>query len=128
MKHLKQLINVLVLFFVLLGLAVVLNMAYGKVQKFNLEEKVQEQVFVCLDKDMAIQLVDLAAKDREQMAMLSQSLQMMGICGVVPLELVYKKQVYRLQAGDTLYTVYEAVSGEVTVYVPLKDYEHRGDI
>lgn len=106
-------------------LLAVASLAQAKVQYFNLHQEVEERVFLCMEKDVAIDMVKFAAKgDMESLQLLSISAQRAQVCGIVPLRLTYTKQVFR-QDGDAIYTVYEAKSGEVTIYVPLKNYLHK---
>jgi len=130
MKHLRQLVNVIILFFVLLGLAVILNVAYAKVQTFDLEKPMEERVFLCLERDIIDPMLDAAIKkDQETLQMLSYIAQVTGKCGVVQVEIVYKKLLREGKDEDgNLFTIYEGVVDGITVYVPLRNYRHRGDV
>ena len=100
-----------------------------KVQTFELGKPMQERVFLCLDVNDLLPMFDMAvAGDMEVVKMLSVAAVRNGKCGAFPVEITYKKLIKEgKDAEGNLFTIYEAVVDGITVYVPLRNYRHRGD-
>lgn len=130
MKTLKELVNVIIFALLVLVLGSLFSYAYGKVQTFELEKPMEERVFLCLERDVLDPMLDAAIKkDQETLQMLSYVAQVTGKCGVVQVQIVYKKLLKEAKDDDgNLFTIYEAVVDGITVYVPLRNYRHRGDV
>jgi hypothetical protein len=113
----------------LLMLVVTSAIAGPKVQTFELGKPMEDRVFLCLDVNDVLPMFDMAvAGDMEMVKMLSFSAVRNGKCGAFPVEITYKKLIKEgKDAEGNLFTIYEAVVDGITVYVPLRNYRHRGD-
>lgn len=114
-----------------LALALLLwsGLAFGKVQTFELNKAVEERVFLCLKYEVVEPMHDAAVKgDMDTVRGLSMQAQIAGVCGAFQVEIVYNKLLKEGKDADgNLYTIYEATVQGVRVYVPLRNYRHRGD-
>ena len=101
-----------------------------KVKQFDLNKPMQERVFLCLVyEEEEVMLGEAIKGDTETLKMLSMDAQLGGRCGAFVVEITYVKlRKEGKDAQGNLYTIYEAKVGEHTVFVPLKNYRHKGDI
>jgi len=111
-----------------IAIALIACVAHGaEPQRFRLGVPVLEQIDACLDREAAIELARAsAAGDQERARAVASLLAAEGRCGLVRGTLVYHRQLFRQDARDTVFTVYEASIGAIRIYIPLAGYLHEG--
>lgn len=99
--------------------------AFGadKYQVFPLNKPIPERALICLEKDIAIRGVKLAAAG-DEIGVAAWQAEAVGKCAPVAAEITYRKRVHFQDVDGVPYTVYEAEIQGVTVYVPMMGFRH----
>jgi hypothetical protein len=110
-----------------LAVPAALAQSAGSPQRFPLNKPIPEPALTaCKSPDVLIRVNTLAADGREveAMKMFEQAVGE-GQCANGSAVVTYTRQVHRIDmpAGD-VWTVYEAKSGGVTIYIPMRGFLH----
>jgi hypothetical protein len=113
---------------ILAALAAFCTLAVGAtVQRFPLGKPITEAgIVACLNQEAAVGLIDLSAAGNHEAAQALYAQHVANrLCGAGSAVVVYTKQVHRVDVGDVVWTVYEARIGDMTIYVPMRDFLHE---
>jgi len=97
--------------------------AFGQNSKFLLGTPIAGEVFACINRHDAVEVI--TSGEKKVLAMTMRSKIKAGVCGVISWPIVYLELIYQTKGGDDEHlTVYRGQINGKDVFVPMSGWTH----
>ena len=109
----------------LILLLLIISRAQAQVQTFPLHKPITEEVFICLEKGDAIDVLSAIRKGPEDFKRVAHDKVTNAQCGSVLLSVTYREVVYEVEQGG-YYAVFRGTAGTETIFIPAVNWKAQG--